>query len=153
VQSECLATVTHRLVQLRSDQHMVVPYECSDEINAWPNPIQWVQKKNQTSSRIEYGGDADGSAMLRRCSRVMALGPEETGELDGSDDGAFKSGLYRGGRRGWDRCRQPRPPSLSRRCLRFLRATAVDTFLLLWRGWGNPSVGVWIGMVAWPWKP
>jgi hypothetical protein len=35
------------------------PYERSDEITTRPNPIQWVQKKNQTLSRIKYGGDTD----------------------------------------------------------------------------------------------
>jgi hypothetical protein len=53
-----------------------------------------------------------GSATLRRC-----IGVENTGDLSGSNDGAFISSLCRGGRHEWDR-----------RCHPDLQAHRVDAF-------------------------
>jgi hypothetical protein len=71
-----------------------------------PNLIQWV-KKNQTSSWIEYGGDADRIGDVEEVLKSDNTKAEKTGDLGGSNDGAFRSGLCRGGRRGWDRRYHP----------------------------------------------
>jgi hypothetical protein len=101
-----------------------------------------------------------GSATLRRCIRV-----ENTGDLCGSNDGAFISSLCRGGRHEWDRRRHPDlqahrvdafgsyalPPWALSCC----RGGAEETLAQgmdrdsgdsgLWRGQGNPNVGWCVG--------
>jgi hypothetical protein len=46
-----------------------------------PNPIQWVQKKNQTSSRIEYGGDTDRISDVEEVLESGGIEVEKTGDL------------------------------------------------------------------------
>jgi hypothetical protein len=126
-----------------------------------------AKKRNQTLSRIEYSGDADWIDDVDEVLERGGIGAEKTGYLDGSDDDAFRSGLHRGGRHGWDQCRHPDlqarrvdassfyvPPPWTPSCRRGgageTLAWGVDRDggdLEWWRGQGNPSVGWCVGVL------
>jgi hypothetical protein len=59
-------------------------------------------QKNQTLSRIEYGGDADWIDDIEEVLESSGIGEGKTNDLGGFDDGAFRFSLRQGGRRGWD---------------------------------------------------
>jgi hypothetical protein len=104
-QLECHVAIAHGLIQLRSARG---GSPTNARMRSARGQIQSNGcKKNQTSSRIEYGGDADRIGDVEEVLKSGGIRAEKTGDLNGSDDGAFRSGLRRGGRRGWDRQRHP----------------------------------------------
>jgi hypothetical protein len=123
------------------------------------------QKKIKPRVRIKYGGDTDRINDVEEVLESGSIGAEKTDDLGGSNDGAFRSGLRRGGRHRWDRRRHPDlqahridasdsyvPPPWMPSCRRGgVGETLVqgvdrnDGGLGWWHGQGNPSAGWCVG--------